>query len=405
MGFQSMKERSSSNIPSLLLSGSKDTTVKLWNLRHGNVQANDILLTYTEHTGPITACKLINLPLSSTPSIVASACENGRICIWSASTGETLWSTFVGTPVKSIDANEHMIIASDQSNGLHFWRITLDATDQLHFTLIPNSFKRMPFPNTAILSLHLIETIPIDEEEVHCQSYNVRKDPERSMSKHRRLKDPVPVRVELEDTLVGDTREDITYREQSACDLEIRVRLMMRSKSSVTECENVLIQDLCLVSEATGRALCGEGSPLQWYNCEDKGETLSVATTLSDDRCDPVQALVVASSNNTAKLFDKPSIGLGWQQRSNISTLHGHCGRVTSVHCDLQKIITTSSDTTIKIWSRSTCQLERTLTEHKDAVLSSRLLGPLLATGSNDSTIHLYNFNYFSDDLKVNDSE
>ncbi len=78
---------------------------------------------------------------------------------------------------------------------------------------------------------------------------------------------------------------------------------------------------------------------------------------------------------------------------SLINTLSGHKGSVTSVSFDREGLLASgSNDTTIKLWNTKTGECLRTLTGHGSFVNSVSFDAEgLLASGSADSTIKLWN--------------
>lgn len=64
----------------LLVTGSEDTKVKVWDLR-----SSKCIMSYTEHTGRVNAVNL-----SPDSRWVASGGEDGSVRIWDITTGKTV---------------------------------------------------------------------------------------------------------------------------------------------------------------------------------------------------------------------------------------------------------------------------------------------------------------------------
>lgn len=98
----------------LLASGSRDCTIKLWNLRTGQV-----FCTLSGHTAPITA-----IALSADANLLISGSEDQTLRFWRIKTG-TLLRTLSGYKAVfttlALSADRQLLVAGGQTGRVHFW--------------------------------------------------------------------------------------------------------------------------------------------------------------------------------------------------------------------------------------------------------------------------------------------
>ena len=71
----------------VLISGSEDTNVKVWDLR---MSGNQNIFTFKEHTGAVTCAGL-----SPDSKWVASGCRDGAVKVWEVTTGKVVANFFL----------------------------------------------------------------------------------------------------------------------------------------------------------------------------------------------------------------------------------------------------------------------------------------------------------------------
>ncbi|WFD29626.1 hypothetical protein MSPP1_000636 [Malassezia sp. CBS 17886] len=95
--------------------------------------------------------------------------------------------------------------------------------------------------------------------------------------------------------------------------------------------------------------------------------------------------LISGSLDNTLKLWDV-------RTGSCIRTLFGHIEGVWGVDTDTLRIVSASHDRTIKIWDRDTGQCQNTLVGHRSAVTCVALGDDKIVSGSDDGDIRVWGF-------------
>ncbi|TFK72559.1 WD40 repeat-like protein [Pluteus cervinus] len=95
--------------------------------------------------------------------------------------------------------------------------------------------------------------------------------------------------------------------------------------------------------------------------------------------------LISGSLDNTIKLWD---IETG----KNFRTYFGHIEGVWVVACDKLRLVSGSNDRTIKVWSREEARCTSTLVGHQAAVSCLALGEDKIVSGSDDCTIKIWNF-------------
>jgi len=93
--------------------------------------------------------------------------------------------------------------------------------------------------------------------------------------------------------------------------------------------------------------------------------------------------IMTGSSDRTVRLWDARS-------GRNFRKIEGHQGGVRCLQFDQNYIITGSWDTTIMIWHAIHYSLVHTITEHKGCVSCMELTSKMLVTGSHDATICIF---------------
>ncbi|WWC91153.1 uncharacterized protein L201_006094 [Kwoniella dendrophila CBS 6074] len=95
--------------------------------------------------------------------------------------------------------------------------------------------------------------------------------------------------------------------------------------------------------------------------------------------------LTTGSLDGTVKIWDVES---GKEQ----STLFGHIEGVWSVDIDALRLASASHDRTIKVWDRESGQCVQTLVGHRGAVTSLQLSDDMIVSGSDDGDVMIWNF-------------
>ncbi|WWC63983.1 uncharacterized protein I303_106589 [Kwoniella dejecticola CBS 10117] len=95
--------------------------------------------------------------------------------------------------------------------------------------------------------------------------------------------------------------------------------------------------------------------------------------------------LATGSLDGTVKIWDVDS---GKEQ----STLFGHIEGVWSVDIDALRLASASHDRTIKVWDRESGQCVQTLVGHRGAVTSLQLSDDMIVSGSDDGDVMIWNF-------------
>eukprot|EP01133_Synstelium_polycarpum_P011018 gene11018-12843_t len=308
------------------------------------------LCQFQLHTAAIVASRLVNIQPFGVVAI--TVCKGGWMHMWRASGGDigiVLYSTHLDHPLVSLDANRHVVAVCDESNTVYLYNIVFDSVfqnDPLPLLTLVRTIKSYPCPNASVLSVQLMDT----------QATSV--VPRRVGGRIKRFRD-------------NTTRQLADIMEPE--DISVTLCIIMRARSSITCCEHLMVQKVHIATDQMDGGLQGG---VQWLNCHDKGETLSISIGAGG-------SIVAGSSNNTVKLFDG-------HQSTAIDVLHGHTGRVTHVASDRQKTLTFSSDGTVKVWSKTSNQLLRTLPT-EGSILCGAFLGPMLVSGTS-SSVHLWDF-------------
>ncbi|WVQ81494.1 hypothetical protein IAT38_003618 [Cryptococcus sp. DSM 104549] len=95
--------------------------------------------------------------------------------------------------------------------------------------------------------------------------------------------------------------------------------------------------------------------------------------------------LTTGSLDGTVKIWD---VETGHEQ----STLFGHIEGVWAVDIDALRLASASHDRTIKVWDRETAQCVQTLVGHRGAVTSLQLSDDMIVSGSDDGDVMVWNF-------------
>ena len=104
------------------------------------------------------------------------------------------------------------------------------------------------------------------------------------------------------------------------------------------------------------------------------------------------QAILRALEKSSSGAGTFTGKGSGARRRAirRFRNLTGHEGDVLSVALDGQRIVSGSSDNTIKVWDLETGALLHTLTGHEGSVLSVALDGQRIVSGSQDNTVKVW---------------
>ncbi|ORY28795.1 WD40-repeat-containing domain protein [Naematelia encephala] len=105
----------------------------------------------------------------------------------------------------------------------------------------------------------------------------------------------------------------------------------------------------------------------------------------SMERNDKKPLLVTGSLDGTVKLWD---VETGVEK----STLFGHIEGVWAVDIDGLHLVSASHDRTIKVWERDTGTCAQTLVGHRGAVTSLQLSDDMIVSGSDDGGVMVWNF-------------
>ncbi|WVR09024.1 hypothetical protein IAU60_006084 [Kwoniella sp. DSM 27419] len=95
--------------------------------------------------------------------------------------------------------------------------------------------------------------------------------------------------------------------------------------------------------------------------------------------------LATGSLDGTVKIWD---VDTGLEQ----STLFGHIEGVWAVDMDALRLVSASHDRTIKVWDRETSKCVQTLAGHRGAVTSLQLSDDMIVSGSDDGDVMVWNF-------------
>lgn len=99
----------------------------------------------------------------------------------------------------------------------------------------------------------------------------------------------------------------------------------------------------------------------------------------------PVPILLSGSLDNTIRVWDVESGQM-------VNTLFGHIEGVWSVTGDRLRVVSASHDRTIKIWERDTGGCQTTLVGHRGAVTCVALADDKIVSGSDDGDIKIWDF-------------
>lgn len=94
------------------------------------------------------------------------------------------------------------------------------------------------------------------------------------------------------------------------------------------------------------------------------------------------QSLYTTGSDNTVtewKCDNESNVSTKWNWRI-VRKIEGHTNSVLCVDVDDNLLVTGSSDSSIKIWDRETCECQHNLTEHPSSVLSLQIRGTRLVS-------------------------
>eukprot|EP01132_Coremiostelium_polycephalum_P003720 gene3720-4633_t len=443
LGNYTIDEKLVTNIPSLLVSGSNDCTVRVW-----DIQLRQTLLSYTQHQHPIIHVKILNLPIlryksisnnsttnpftqdvDSSPtsresnryysktvsnyhkqlSVAITTCTSGMLYVFDVLTGYTLFCYQNNSPIHYIDVHPHAMICADRENKILFWKIHYKNNDNNNeitnhrpiFTLIYTT--KNPFPNSSILSLEILNISIVQQQN---RSHSTGLDSTTSLPKVvKKFKGGT---TQLEPSKIH--LKEYEYIQKTMNDIVVTVRVYIRAQSSISDGEHLVIQEIDFDSNCNDiQSSSASNDPagginlfknMKWFYSADKGTTLSASYDGS--------SLVASFNNNTIKVFNDQSFINSFKQSNDpgvdnntvgnykppppVEYLCGHTGMVSKVQFDRQKIVSLSTDNTIKIWSRKNYSLLQTLKGHRDGIITGCYQGTILATGSHDNTIRLFDF-------------
>ncbi|KAJ9094641.1 hypothetical protein QFC19_007854 [Naganishia cerealis] len=138
------------------------------------------------------------------------------------------------------------------------------------------------------------------------------------------------------------------------------------------------------------RSLSGNGPVMQSGLAHNSGripqvpeQASSTIFNLDDDNKEAI--LVSGGLDNMIKIWDAQT---GTEKR----TLFGHIEGVWGIDIDTLRLASGSHDRTIKIWDRESGRCAQTLVGHRGAVTSLQLSDDLLISGSDDGEIRVWNF-------------
>ncbi|KIR40416.1 F-box and WD-40 domain-containing protein MET30 [Cryptococcus deuterogattii 99/473] len=95
--------------------------------------------------------------------------------------------------------------------------------------------------------------------------------------------------------------------------------------------------------------------------------------------------LASGSLDGTVKIWD---VETGREQ----STLFGHIEGVWAIDIDALRLVSASHDRTIKVWEKESAQCMQTLVGHRGAVTSLQLSDDMIVSGSDDGDVMVWNF-------------
>ena len=111
----------------------------------------------------------------------------------------------------------------------------------------------------------------------------------------------------------------------------------------------------------------------------------SVLASHSNSSAHPTPVLLSGSLDNTIKVWDV-------ETGKPLKTLFGHIEGVWAVDGDRLRVVSGSHDRTIKIWERETGRCQTTLVGHRGAVTCLSLADDKIVSGSDDGDLRIWDF-------------
>ncbi|CAN2045268.1 ribosome assembly protein SQT1 [Candidatus Magnetomoraceae bacterium gMMP-1] len=387
------------------LSGSKDNTIKLWDISTGN-----ILKTLNGHTGAVRTVTFLN-----DGNHALSGSDDTLINLWDLEKGKTI-RTFKGLtdPVKLVEFSQQANIISGKSvkQDLKIW--DADTGEELDIyighksmisvvTFSPDGKTVISGSNDGTLKLwnidtgRLLRTFCGDCGEVWALAFSPDGKTIASNSQNNTIK--------FWDFTNGKVLRSFSDHE----DLILDIAFSPDGKTVVSASKDNTIKLWDIKTSRTVRTFYGHYNKVQCVAFSPDGKNIISGSKdktlklwnvdtgrdlrtfyghdniISDISFAPNGKTVVSASyDNTLKLWD---VNTGEELR----TFSGHLKDVLSVTFspDGKKFISGSSDNTLKLWNVNTGQVLRTFEGHKDEVMSVSFSpdGKTVISGSADNTL------------------
>ena len=109
------------------------------------------------------------------------------------------------------------------------------------------------------------------------------------------------------------------------------------------------------------------------------------------------EKIITGSRDNLVKIWPGPSTASrasgALADRQCKRQLEGHVGSVLCLQFDDKKVVSGSSDGTVRVWDLKSGECLQTLEDHEQSVLHLKFLGDRLVTCSKDKTVILWKLN------------
>ncbi|MCA2605172.1 WD40 repeat domain-containing protein [Microcystis sp. M26BS1] len=350
-----------------LASGSRDNTIKLWNIRTGKE-----IRTLQGHNSRVSS-----VSFSRDGKTLASGSDDKTIKLWNVETGQEI-RTFKGHNGSvfsvSFSPDGKTLATSSGDNTIKLWNV--ETGQEIRTLSGHNSFVRsVSFSSDG-------KTLATGSGDKTIKLWNIETGQEiRTFKGHNKPISSVSFSSNGKTLATGSDDKTIKLWNGSTGQA---IRTLKGHNGSVFSVN--------FSSDGKTLATGSDDKTIKLWNVETGQEIRTLqghnkpVTSVSFSR--DGRTLASGSWDNTIKLWD---IETGQE----IRTLSGHNGYVYSVSFspDGKTLATGSGDKTIKLWNVETGQEIRTLKGHNGSVFSVNFSsdGKTLATGSDDKTIKLWN--------------